>query len=160
MFGDSQRLETEISAILAEASDCSDQLRSSLARYISVLAAGYVESSLREILSSYVQPRASVQVSRYVEARLSRHGNLHAERILQLLGLFDPGFRRELEASVEDRLWDSLNSIYANRNLVAHGASSGITVVRVRLYYEDARRVLAQIRKLLSRPDPGAIGVA
>jgi hypothetical protein len=78
----------------------------------------------------------------YVEDQLQFFYNPKTNRILELAGAFDPGWRTSLEAAIEDEIRDALDTIVENKNRVAHGRDSQITFAGISAYYERATRVL------------------
>ena len=138
-YGDSQRIEAELAAIFKEAGDCHEELQASLARYACVLASSYLEAAFREMILTCAQGQASPAIVRYVDSTLNTFRDPNTEKILRLLGRLNPKYREDLEAQVVGELKDSVDSISANRNNIAHGRRSGISLGRVHRYYGDAR---------------------
>ena len=156
VFGDRQRIENEISSVFSQAESVGEELQASLARYACVLANSYLEASCREILAAYSEVRADPSVSRYVQRRLNLFGVSNVERILQLVGDFDPDVRKRFEEVLDDRLRDGINSIHAHRNNIAHGRRTSISVGRIRQYYSVTQEVVAKLRRLFPSQKTGA----
>lgn len=151
LHGDRQRIEAEVNALLQRARGVDDELQSSLARYLCVLGSSYLEAAFREVVSSFCQDQASPKVRRYVQGTLDHFRNPNAEKILQLIGRFDSDCRKALEDNISGRLRDSVDSISANKNNVAHGRRSGITLAQVSQYFEDAKAVVSKARAILAK---------
>jgi len=145
-FGELARLERRIDALFRDAQGLGIDLQAELAKLACILASGYLEVACEEIFSAYTEPRSNGSVGRYVNRHLRRLRNVKSERLLQLVGAFDPERRSEVEEEIRGRLADSINSIVANRNLVAHGRDVGLTLVRVKQYYDDAREAMRHVR--------------
>lgn len=148
-YGDAQRIEAELRALFESASELKDELRASLARYACVLVSSYLEAIFRELAVAYTRARASEQVLRYVDHSLGGFRDPNMEKILQLVGRFDADYRQQLETQTSGKLKDSVDSISANRNNIAHGRRSGISLGQVHAYYEDVRIVVARTRAIL-----------
>ncbi len=114
-----------------------EEVLSHWAKYLCVLTSGFVENSLRLILHDYAIKHANEIVASYVSARVEGLTNLNDERIAQLLGSFSPTWRdRFLETrSAEQK--DAIDSVVANRHLIAHGRSVGLTLARMKRYYVE-----------------------
>jgi hypothetical protein len=69
------------------------------------------------------------------------------ERILNLVGQFDPDWEKELRIATEDEPKDAVDSVVANRNRIAHGEDVGITFGRVSRYYDNAKLVVDLLQK-------------
>ena len=147
--GDAQRIESEITLLFEKAGNSQEELQASLARYACVLASSYLEAACRELVVRYVRGRADDSVARYVEFTLGSFRDPNMEKILQLIGRLDAKYRSRLEAEASDRLKDSVDSISANRNNIAHGRRSGISLGQARSYFDDARTVVGKVRGIL-----------
>ena len=71
------------------------------------------------------------------------------EKILQLVGRLDSEYRTALEIQAQGRLKDSVDSVSANRNSIAHGRRSGISLGQARIYYLDAKEVVSKTRAVV-----------
>ena len=112
-----------------------EEMRAHWAKYLCILTAGFVENSMRLTFSAFAETNASPTVHRYVESRLERIQNPKTEAIAQLLGSFDSAWRKSFEVfAVDNNRKDAIDSIMANRNQIAHGRYSGITIARVDQY--------------------------
>ena len=149
-YGDAQRIESELDVLFAEAASCSDEIQASLARYACVLASAYLEASFREIIQTCARSQASPAISRYVESTLNMFRDPNTEKILKLLGRLGQEYRDEVEAKVVGKIKSSVDSIMANRNSIAHGRSSSISLGRVQTYYNDARLIVSISRTAVS----------
>jgi len=149
LHGDTQRIESELTSLFDAAVNVKEDLQASLARYACVLASSYLEAAFRELLIQYTQQRAHPSVVSYIDFTLGMFRDPNMEKILQLIGRLDPEYRRLLETQASLRLKDSVDSISANRNNIAHGRRSGISLGQVRNYYDDARAIVSKARTIL-----------
>ena len=147
--GDAQRIEAEIEALFNNATHSEEgleEVQASLARYACVLTSSYIEAALRELILLYTSQRANASVLRYVESTLTFLRAPNMEKILQVVGRLDPEYRKALETQTEGKIKDSVDSIHANRNNIAHGRRSGISLGQVRAYYSDVKEVISKTR--------------
>ncbi|MGB7761511.1 MAG: HEPN domain-containing protein [Bryobacteraceae bacterium] len=110
-------------------------------RYLCILAAGFLENTIRILYSSHVERQASPSIATYVVAQLERIQNPKAGKFIEVAHTFDKKWADDLEAflNVDDgRRKNAIDSIMNNRNLIAHGRSSNISVVQVREYFASA----------------------
>ena len=127
------------------------EVLSDFARYLCVLVAGYLEQAVVEVLTEYARTHADRRIQQHVEQRLRRLTNLKAQRLIEVLGSFDPEWRRELEEFLIDEYKDALNGIVDLRNRVAHGRYAGVTLIRVQDYYSRVKKVVERISQLCLR---------
>lgn len=121
------------------------ELQGHWGKYLCVVAAGFVENGLQTIYSGFAREAASSQVALYVSSRLGRVTNPNAERFAQVAGSFSANWREELEEYLESENGsrkNALDSLMANRNKIAHGENSGISVARVRDFLDRCVEVL------------------
>ncbi len=149
-YGDRQRIEAEIASLFKQAGSLQEEIQASLARYACVLASSYLEAAFRELVSSYTRSRAGNPVRRYVDSTLGTFRDPNMEKILQLVGRFNEEYRRSLEEQTVGELKDSLDSISSNRNNIAHGRRSGISLGQVQIYYRNARTVVLKAKTILN----------
>ncbi len=120
-------------------------------RYLCVRAAGFLENALREVLSSHARTRAQPQVARFAQKMLERITNPKAERFISTLQFFDPEWGHALEQYLDEedgRRKNAIDSLMANRHLIAHGKNTGISVKRVEEYLEQSVQVVRYIEDL------------
>ena len=109
------------------------------------MVAGFLEQSLQAIYLDLAKSSSSQRVSRYVERRLRQVRNPNAQRFIDTASSFDRAWGEQLEEFLtEDHSVrkNAIDSIMANRNQIAHGGTSQISVARVREYLEHSVEVL------------------
>src|SRR2546430_1699259 len=74
------------------------ELLSDFARYLCVLASGFLEQAVIELLLEYVRSHSDTSVQQFAEQRLRQLTNLKAQRLIEVLGNFNSGWRTALEA--------------------------------------------------------------
>lgn len=124
------------------------ELQSDFARYLCVLVSGFLENAVGELLLEHTRRYSQPSIQRFVEFRLQRLTNLKAQRLLDLLGSFDPEWRSDLERFLVDERKDAVDSIVSLRNSISHGQSVGVTFVRVKEYYGHIQTVVDHIATL------------
>ena len=126
------------------------ELRSDYARYLCVLVSGYAEAAVSAIATRHCSQRSSPSVARFAERSLRRVQNLKAEKLLQLVGAFDPAWRAQLAEYVEGARREALDSVVDLKNHVAHGGSVGVTYAQAKEYYNCVREVVQYVARLMS----------
>ena len=117
------------------------ELQSEFAKYLCVLVSGFFEQAVRDILLSYAAMNSDQFVTRYVENTIDRT-NLNAQRLEELAGRFSNDWRQRLHAYIADERRAALGNIVTQRNAIAHGRDSTITLQQVRDYYDRINEVL------------------
>ncbi len=124
------------------------ELQSQWARYLCVLASGFLETSICAIYNKFTRQNASPKVANFVKCELDGFQNPKMGKILELTRAFNPQWADKLETATEGELKDAVNSIVANKNLIAHGRDVSITYTRIKNYYEEAIKVVDLIEKM------------
>jgi hypothetical protein len=137
---DKQRLDSVFSMV--ELMPLDPEVLSHWAKYLCVLTSGFIENSLRVILQDYAEKHANNDVASFVSTRIDGLTNLNDEKIGQLLGAFSPTWRDTFNATRSTEQKDAIDSVLANRNLIAHGRSVGLTLARMKQYYGDISKVV------------------
>ena len=126
------------------------ELQSHWAKYLCVLTSGFLEKSISSIFKEYSRQRSAPPIFNFIEKRTSRFQNVNTEKILQLLESFNPDWADKLKRELEDEVKDSVDSIVANKNSIAHGISVGITYVRIKKYYENSMILIEKVEEVCS----------
>ena len=130
---------------LASQLDPEEELLAHWAKYLCVLTSGFIENSLRAILTKYSTNKASPQVANFVESRVKEITNLNEEKIAQLLGAFSSEWRDRFRSIRTDSQRDAINSIIINRHHIVHGRSVSLTLARMKDYYIEVVRAITLI---------------
>jgi hypothetical protein len=141
-----QRQHGQLLALISRTSTAcaSDlELQAHWAKHMCVLSAGLVENAVELIYGEFATKKSSQPVANYARSVLSRIQNPKTERFIELSRSFKAEWGNDLEAFVnDDGRKEAIDSIMANRHLIVHGRSSGISMARVKDYLAKAVTVL------------------
>ena len=126
---------------------CDEEIASALCKHLCILASGYIENSVRDIIFDYTKRKSNENVTNFVLSRLKSLGNPKIENILQLVGAFNGQWRASIEQQLDEEMKDAINSIVSNRNQIAHGIDVGITFGQILSYYKSSVKVIEIIQK-------------
>lgn len=119
------------------------ELQAHWARYLCVLAAGFLENALAEIYSTYAKSCASPSVSNFVESVLAKIQNPKANKFVDTARAFDPRWVDNLTTFLlNEGRKDAIDAVMSNRHLIAHGKDSGISLARVKDYVKKSIEVI------------------
>ena len=144
------RLKQQLDATFERVKDVGldTELQADFARYLCVLVSGYIEKAVVALVLEHVREKAAPTVQRFVEQRTKKFTNAKASNAQELLGSFDPDWKRDLEEFLVDEPKDAVDSIVDLRNTIAHGGSVGLTYNRIKKYYQQAQLVIDRVEKL------------
>ena len=149
-----QRLDATFNRVKDIGQDA--ELQSDFAKYLCVLVSGYIERALIALVLEHARKKGAPTLQRFVEQRTKKFTNANAERILQLLGDFNSGWRQELENILLDEQRAAVDSVVNLRNTIAHGGSPELTYSGIADYYKQAQYVIDQVAKLCIPSGAGA----
>jgi hypothetical protein len=119
-------------------------------QHLCVRLSGNLEVCITEILSEYTRSKANLEIQRAVGKLLGTFQNPRCQRIINLLSHFDPEWGRLFEEfAVSDDVKDKIDSIAANRNLIAHGRDTGISANRIADFNVAHKRALQFIHDMV-----------
>ena len=91
------RLKSQLDEVFERAErvdrDTDTELKSDLARYLCVLVSGYVEQAVVAMVQEHARKNGVPTLIAFVEKNTRQIGSPKAERILDLLGSFDKGWK-------------------------------------------------------------------
>lgn len=125
------------------------ELRSDCARYLCVLASGFLETSVIGLVVAYVSDVSHPRAARLLERKFSRTTNLNAEKLSQLIGGLDADWEADLRTYLGDERKAAVDSLVALRHEIAHGNPTRVTLVTVTSYYEAIVEVVDFLVDLL-----------
>ena len=143
----------KIDYILSEiASVSNDEIKAHMSKYLCVLISGYIENAVRLLLDEYVRKRSNENVATFVSKKIKRLNNLNENDILELLGIFSSDWAEKFSTKLTPEQKDAFDTVVANRNLIAHGASSGISYIRIKEYYPRVVQGIEIIDNIINKP--------
>ena len=141
-----QQLIAEVEQVFERASSQTElQVQSDYAKYLVVRVSGMVEQVIIEVVSAHVAPRSSPTVAARVSWSLRTFQNPSIDRVLQLVASFNRLWRDELELTLTIEERDALSSINTQRNRIAHGEDSTVSLVQVRQYHDEIKKLLSKV---------------
>ena len=114
------------------------EMKSHWAKYLCIRVSGFLEVSIRSIYIEYCKNKSAPFIANYIEKKLTSFQNPTMPKILDLVRSFNPPWADELEKFTEGEIKDSIVSIVATRNKIAHGENVGITFTKISNYYENS----------------------
>jgi RiboL-PSP-HEPN len=145
---DAQR--KRLDALFEKASDLSNdaELLSHWAKYLCVLVCGFLENSVEMCLAEYCKKRGDENINNFVSTELRSFQNPRMGKIVELFGSFSKTWEEDLKNESAGRISDAVNSIVANRHMIAHGGTSQLAMSSLKGYYADVVRAVEIMRRI------------
>ena len=146
MWGARQRLQGRIDRLLVHARGTTDdELQAELARYLCILVSSLIEERCRERASAFADSRSAPELVRFVRAQTKRFRSPSSGNIRDFFCGFDPARANGWYDGLAYDQRDALDSIAANRNQLAHGASVGLSLGRLASYTDRAGNAMREL---------------
>lgn len=131
--------------------DNDDVVKSHMAKYFCVLVSGYVENFVKDLVSNYHQNTCKKETARFVNAKLRNITNLDDGKIVAFLQSFSDDWVAQYLEVRTDEMESAFNTVYAQRNKIAHGDSSNSNVTPKMIfgYYEVIKDALALLSMII-----------
>lgn len=133
--------------------DDDELLKSHLAKYFCVLVSGYIENYIKELVNLYHQKTCKKETAKFVSSKVRNLTNLDDGKILDFLKLFSDEWAEQYLSNRTDEMEVAFNSIYAQRNKIAHGdaTNSNITYNAIASYYTTVKEALILLSIVISK---------
>jgi hypothetical protein len=145
-----QRLDATFGRLNGTGAD--PEVISDFSRYLCILVSGYLEKALYELVVDHARRVGAPSLVRFIDQRTRKFTNAKSAKIFELVGDFDPDWRRSLEEILSDDLKDAVDSVVSLRNKIAHGESVGVTYVQIQDYYTRVQKVVGLVADVCGAP--------
>ena len=107
---------------------------------MTIWTCAYLEHTFRDRLLEYSSQRSDEATANYVRNQVRRVRNPSVGKMCEVLGHFDAAWKEQFRDRAGEQMLDSITSIVQQRNRIAHGAETDVTVRQI---YAHFRRVRA-----------------
>ncbi len=124
--------------------------------YLCVRTSGFLENSMQIILLEYVQSKTSdIPTQSYVEQNL-KFVSAQYDDILKTVRRFNEDWRILLRKNNVQQYKSVLNNLVENRNHIAHGRDSQITIQELQDYFSQIQDLVELLHNTCSTQNGGA----
>jgi hypothetical protein len=135
------------------------EIQAHWAKYLTVLTAGLLENAISEVYKDYVGASSNPRVAKYASSVLDRIQNPKCDRFVEVARAFDSSWAEALITYTSSNgTKEAIDSIMNERNHIAHGKDSSISLARIREYYDASLKVIEFIEnqcRSMSNSVPG-----
>lgn len=128
-----------------------EEQKAILSKFLCIRASGYVESSIRNLITEFTDGSAPKQIQSYVGKETKYITNLRYDRLTILLGSFDSSWREDFEKKINDEQKAALNTVVSNRNNIAHGENDAISYNLMAEYYSRIKEVVEILKNIIRK---------
>lgn len=138
-----QRLITEVDQLFARAGTQSDlQVQADYAQYLVVRVSGLMERAAEEVVLAFTQTQSSERVATHVAWRMKVFQNPEVKRFVTLMKSFSTPWAEQFETALTTEEREAIGSVRANRNKIAHGEPTAISLGQINGFYGQIKTAL------------------
>lgn len=132
--------------------ESNDEIVSDLCRYLCVLISGYFEKTFIHILlKNYIKRRVPDSIYKFINSKLKGSTNFNKSKVEELLKSFDSKWVDQLKSwDNYDSFGDVIGSIYSNRNKIAHGENTTVSIRDMKNDYEILKEFFEKLVRVIS----------
>ena len=151
----SHRTKTQNLATLCKtvASDTSidSQIQGQLAKGLILMAAAYIEISLREVVGDYCRARSNPSIAKFVSDSVSWENSLDCRKIKRILDRLNEGIWADFELILGDQGVSAVDSLKTLRDSIAHGRDNGTGYLVATQYFNNVLKFPDHLKAAMSR---------
>lgn len=122
-----------------------EEIKNSLVKLLCVRTAGLLEVFLKTRISEYSKGKVPKEITRFMTAKFKDITNLKSSKFSDVLSTFSEDWSREFNDYLEEHEQEksSLDSVVAQRHMIAHGQSSNISQSYMAQYFNDVKNIVS-----------------
>ena len=120
-----------------------DELKAHLVSYSCVRVSGFIQQSIRAIISEYAEGLdgadefISWERKEFIEHKIREFQNPNIRNISVLIRSCDRAWGLRVHSKLTDRMIAAITSVNSNRNQIAHGESAVISLEQLQSWYDE-----------------------
>lgn len=123
------------------------------ARYLCLAVASNIDNCIISIFTEYSRINGDDRIRSFVSRRLSRVSNFRPRKIVEIHRDFGTDWEDRVKKFLNREMRNSINSIFINRNKIAHGESANVSVDMVCSWFEYSQEMIIFIENLVLHSD-------
>lgn len=130
-----------------------DETKSHIAQYLTVLISGIFEDLIKDYIIKYIDSQtAPPEAKKYILTHIDNRAfqNPLPKKVKDFINMFSESWADSLNTNLNDRNWSALGSIVYNKNLIAHGNSSQVTLAEINRWYSDSRILIESLDTIIA----------
>lgn len=121
------------------------EVRSHWARYLCILTAALLETSVKEIMEEYIRRNADERVRRRFTSRQEWVHNPRRSEIKGVLRSFDEAWGARIDTFLSGPCGDHVDSVMNNRDNIAHGRDVPLGPAEMERYFNGVVEVIKRV---------------
>lgn len=140
----------EVALKKADAFKSDPQVASYLAGFLAVMISGVYEDCVEHLVCERVKRASDIEIHHYFEKDISESfRNPEFGKVQGILGEFSKNWADDIKKKVDYPSQQALDSIVADKNAIAHGKSSTLTVSDIKNYHRRCKSIFVVLEGIL-----------
>lgn len=139
---DRDRINNLFKSISIEQHKVDISLLSVFSSFMAIKAAGYVEKSVKEILSEYARRNTNKQILQYISSTVEYENSLNCEKIQKIFDRFEKSWWEKIDQKLDQSIREGVNSLKTIRDQIAHGKHNGTGLTIVKQYFDSSTKLI------------------
>lgn len=120
------------------------------AKYLCIQVSGFLENTIKNIILNYSTANSIQQITKYITSKTKNLTNLNEDSLRQLINSFSKEWRKIFEIKIKENrvLKDSVDSLIAVRNKLAHGENQTIRYTTVEKHFENVQKIVIIVQDI------------
>lgn len=132
--------EVENSCDVVNPRDHDPLIVAQIAQHICVRLSGILEQAIKDCIYVSLSQGCQPRTASFIGRELSDFQNPKPEKIARLFESIDKSWLEQLKNFWEPVTKDAIGSIVSNRNKIAHGESSSVTINQIKSWLSEVKR--------------------
>lgn len=121
-----------------------------LEAYLVVLLSGIYEDCFEYLINERTDRAGDAELSAFVEKTLDiQFRNPDWDTLTKVLGWFSDRWAKTLKKKIRNQAKTSLNNIVTNKNAVAHGNTSNLTLAEIKNCHRNCKSIFEKLEKIM-----------
>lgn len=132
--------------------DSGDEIKSYLAKFLTVFICGIYEELIETIINEWVSKLNCLEVGSFMSKKIKfSFQNPKYKKIKELLDDLSEKWGNYFKENINQKSIDALESIVNQKNNIAHGVDSTITITDIEKYYKDSLIIIKITEKIINK---------
>ena len=128
-----------------------EEIASYLSSFLAVMICGIYEDCIEHLISQRAAKAQDSEIHQYVESTVAdSFRNPRFSRIVEVLTKFSRVYADNMRSSIEEKSRVALDSIVDNKNAIAHGRPSNVTLSDIKDYHRRCIPIFEVLERILT----------
>jgi len=126
------------------------ELTSFLNSYLVVLISGVYEDCVEYLINERAVLAGDKEIATFIENTIDvTFRNPNYDNIIRILARFNKNWVKQMNKKIKNEAKESINSIVNNKNNIAHGGYSNLTLLEIKKCHKNCKSIFEKLEKII-----------